>query len=120
MTVPVDEQIICNQLDSNPDMVWSLLLATGYLKIIHAMTEKEAADLDSKRMYTMALTNLEVRRMFSKMVQGWFAQTGGLSGFAKPELEDAFYFVLLRRFVLCFWDSRIGQEHQAVPAKKLR
>ncbi len=39
---------------------------------------------------------------------------------AKAELEDAFYFVLLRRFVLCFWDSRIGQEHQAVPAKKLR
>ena len=41
---------------------------------------------------------------------------------AKAELmsEDAFYFVLLRRFILCFWDSRIGQEHQAVPAKKLR
>lgn len=36
-----DEQILYNQLDANPDAVWSLLLATGYLKIVHAMTEKE-------------------------------------------------------------------------------
>ena len=37
VTVPVDEQIIYNQLDTNPDAVWSLLLATGYLKIVHVM-----------------------------------------------------------------------------------
>ncbi len=87
VTVPVDEQIIYNQLDTNPDSVWSLLLATGYLKIVHAMTEKEAADLDSGRLYTMTLTNFEVRRMFFRMVQDWFAQTGGLSRFAKAMLQ---------------------------------
>ena len=87
VTVPVDEQIIYNRLDTSPDAVWSLLLATGYLKTIHAMTEKEAADLDSERLYTMALTNLEVRRMFSRMIQDWFAQTGGLSRFAKAMLQ---------------------------------
>ena len=87
VTVPVDEQIIYNQLDTNPDAVWSLLLATGYLRIVHAMTEKEAADQDSERLYTLTLTNLEVRRMFSKMVQNWFAQTGGLSRFAKAMLQ---------------------------------
>ena len=87
VTVPVDEQIIYNQLDTNPNAVWSLLLATGYLKIIHAMTEKEAADLDSERLYTLTLTNLEVRRMFARMVQDWFAQTGGLSRFAKAMLQ---------------------------------
>ena len=87
VTVPVDEQIIYNQLDTNPDAVWSLLLATGYLKIVHAMTEKEAADQENGRMYTMTLTNLEVRRMFFRMVQDWFVQTGGLSRFAKAMLQ---------------------------------
>ena len=87
VTVPVDEQIIYNQLDTNPDAVWSLLLATGYLKIVHAMTEKEAADQENVRMYTMTLTNLEVRRMFFRMVQDWFVQTGGLSRFAKAMLQ---------------------------------
>ena len=87
VTVPVDEQIIYNQLDTNPDSVWSLLLATGYLKIVHAMTEKEASDLDSERLYTLTLTHLEVRRMFSRMIQDWFARTRGLSKFAKAMLQ---------------------------------
>ena len=87
VTVAVDEQIIYHQLDTDPEAVWSLLLTTGYLKIIHAMTEKEAADLDSERLYTMALTNREVRRMFSRMIQSWFAQTGGLSRFTDVMLR---------------------------------
>ncbi len=87
VTVAVDEQIIYHQLDTDPEAVWGLLLATGYLKIIHAMTEKEAADLDSERLYTMALTNREVRRMFSRMIQSWFAQTGGLSRFTDVMLR---------------------------------
>ena len=85
--MPLDEQIIYNQLDTNPDAVWSLLLATGYMRIVHVMTEKEASDLDSERLYTLALTNLEVRSMFTNMVQGWFAQTRGLSRFAKAMLQ---------------------------------
>ena len=85
--VPVDEQIIFNQLDTNPDAVWSLLLATGYLKIEHSMSEKEAADRGSERIYTMTLTNFEVKRMFSKMIREWFSQSRGLSRFAKALLE---------------------------------
>ena len=87
VTVPVDEQIIYNQLDTNPEAVWSLLLATGYVKIIHAMTEKEASDQDSDRLYTMELTNREVRRMFQRMIQDWFRQTSGLSRFTKTLLQ---------------------------------
>jgi hypothetical protein len=87
VTVPVDEQIIYNQLDTNPDAAWSLLLATGYLKIVHAMTEKEASDLGSERLYTLALTNHEVRRMFSKMILDWFREGGGMSRFAAALLR---------------------------------
>lgn len=87
VTVPLDEQIIYNQLDTNPNAVWSLLLATGYLKIVHAMTEKEAAEQECDRLYTLRLTNLEVRRLFSRLIQSWFAQTGGLTEFAKAMMQ---------------------------------
>ena len=87
ITVPVDEQIIYNQLDTNPDAVWSLLLATGYVTIVPAMTMKEANDLDSLQLYTLTLTNREVRIMFSRMIREWFAPTRGLSGFVKATLQ---------------------------------
>ena len=85
--VPVDEQIIYNQLDTNPDAVWSLLLATGYLKIVQMISKQEAARTRQKPLYTLTLTNLEVQMMFEQLIQGWFAQTGGLSEFAKAMLQ---------------------------------
>lgn len=87
VTVPMDEQNTYSQLETDPETIWSLLLAMGYLKIIHAMTEKEAADLDSRRMNTLALTNLEARRMVSGMIQNWFKPGGGLARFAKALLD---------------------------------
>ena len=63
----IDEQIIFHQLDDNVNAVWSLLLATGYLKIIKF---EESEDDDTK--YTLILTNHEVKRMFRKMVRDWF------------------------------------------------
>ena len=85
--VPVDEQIIFNQLDTNPDAVWSLLLATGYLKPVHVISRLEAVRTNTRPLYTLRLTNLEVRLMFEEMIQGWFSQSRGLSGFVKALLE---------------------------------
>ena len=69
-TVTIDEQIVFNQLDESVNAVWSLLLASGYLKVL----EKE--ELRSDRMdnprYKLTLTNYEVLLMFRKMVKGWF------------------------------------------------
>lgn len=31
---PIDEQIVYNQLDDDSEAVWSLLLASGYLKVV--------------------------------------------------------------------------------------
>ncbi len=88
VTVPINEQIIYNELDTNADAVWSLLLATGYVKIVTAMTEKEAVREGTDRLYTLKLTNLEVRRMFRIMFRDWFAQTsGGLSPFTEALLK---------------------------------
>ena len=65
----IDEQIVFNQLDGNTDAVWSLLLATGYLKVVEVEIVGERKDM----LYTLAITNLETRIMFENMVKGWFA-----------------------------------------------
>ncbi len=66
----IDEQIMLNQLAGNTNAVWSLLLATGYLKVLGVETvEPEDAGM---MQYTLALTNLEVRILFRTMIKGWF------------------------------------------------
>ena len=85
--VPVDEQIIFNQLDTNPAAIWSLLLASGYLKVVHTMSLQEAFDLHMEQIYTLELTNYEVYRMFENLIKLWFAQSGGLSEFTKAMLQ---------------------------------
>lgn len=67
----IDEQIVFNQLEGNEDAVWSLLLATGYLKVID--TEPFSPDRENEPYYTLVLTNREVRIMFKNMVKGWFS-----------------------------------------------
>lgn len=64
----IDEQIIFNQLDENENAIWSLLLATGYLKVLDVRQSGELLE----KIYTLALTNLEVKIMFKHMIQGWF------------------------------------------------
>ena len=87
VTVPVDEQIIYNQLDTNPDAVWSLLLAAGYLKVVHAVSKIEAILTNTEPLYTLTLTNLEVRLTFEDLFQNWFKKGGGLSIFTKDMLR---------------------------------
>ncbi len=85
--VPVDEQIIFNQLDTNPAAVWSLLLASGHLKVVHTTSFREPDAYLPEQIYTLELTNYEVYRMFITLIQLWFARTGGLSGFTKAMLQ---------------------------------
>lgn len=68
---PIDEQIVYNQLDDNEEAIFSLLLASGYLKVIkYEDLEKIPANRDP--LYELALTNHEVNRMFLHMVRSWF------------------------------------------------
>ncbi len=68
---PIDEQIVYNQLDGNEEAIWSLLLASGYLKVI-SYDDLAALEYGAEQMYELALTNYEVRLMFEGMVRGWF------------------------------------------------
>ena len=88
ITKPIDEQIAYNQLDDNEEAVWSLLLATGYLKIVSCETQAEASS-DRNPMYQVKLTNEEVRTMFRQMVASWFHSVEPeYNYFEKALLED--------------------------------
>ena len=71
---PIDEQIVYNQLDDNETTIWSLLVASGYLKVISH--ENLLLVGDEEPLYELNFTNYEVRRMFYRMVRGWFAKPG--------------------------------------------
>jgi hypothetical protein len=60
----IDEQIVYNQLGRKRDAVWSLLLASGYLKVVYADKKNQK--------YQLKLTNYEVKRMFQNMILDWF------------------------------------------------
>ena len=70
----LDEQIVYNQLGKREGAIWSLLLASGYLKVIKNEEKRIAG---KKVMYDLALTNMEVADMFYDMVSGWFEEAGG-------------------------------------------
>lgn len=68
----IDEQIVYTQLNGNERAVWSLLLASGYLKIVSVKNVREIP-YGAQPKYELALTNLEVKMMFENMVRDWFA-----------------------------------------------
>ena len=69
--VPIDEQIVFSQLDYSEDAVWSLMLASGYLKVISS--DKLTGDRTKSVMYKLALTNFEIKLMFEDMILRWFS-----------------------------------------------
>lgn len=67
----VDEQIVFSDLDESEDAIWSLFIASGYLKVVNV-----DQDLDSGICsYELQITNKEVYLMFRNMIKGWFAKT---------------------------------------------
>lgn len=65
----LDEQIVFSQLQKQDTAIWSMLLASGYLKAAeHRMDERTGRD-----SYKLALTNREVYLMFENMIHDWFA-----------------------------------------------
>ena len=69
---PIDEQIVYNQLDGNERAVWSLLLASGYLKVLSYEQYSEIPE-GNQPQYELSITNLEVKLMFRNMIGQWFS-----------------------------------------------
>ena len=69
ITVCFDEQIVFSQLENDENAVWSLMVASGYLKVC----EVEYRGMMGKPWYHLAVTNMETLSMFTGMFTGWFA-----------------------------------------------
>ena len=74
----IDEQIVFSQLGEREDAIWSLLLASGYLKVERYEGYRTGAGRWIQS-YELELTNFEVRVMFQSIIQGWFAQRASSS-----------------------------------------
>ena len=72
----IDEQIVFSQLSENIDAIWSLLLASGYLKVLEEVRSEGAL-----QYYKLILTNFEVKQMFLNLIESWFKQCGKFSDF---------------------------------------
>ena len=68
ITVNFDEQIVYNQLDDNEEAIWSLLLASGYLRVQNI----DYRGITLEPWYTLDITNIETLSMFMTMFRGWF------------------------------------------------
>ena len=66
----LDEQVVFSQLDHSETAIWSMLLASGYLKIADHETDTRTG----REYYTLALTNREVQLMFENIVHDWFSE----------------------------------------------
>ena len=77
--VPIDEQIVFSELDYSEDAVWSLMLASGYIKVISS--DELTGDRRKAVVYKLALTNFEIQLMFENMIIRWFSP-------AKMETND--------------------------------
>ncbi|MBQ9142409.1 MAG: AAA family ATPase [Lachnospiraceae bacterium] len=71
----IDEQIVFSQLYQRENAIWSLLLASGYLKVKHFQA-LETVVAGSYPEYELELTNREVQHMFLCMVNDWFYESG--------------------------------------------
>jgi len=83
VTAWLDEQIVFSQLPDEPGAIWSLLIASGYLKVVRC--DK------SQKQYEFALTNYEVRQLMEKLIRQWFnsGDTSSLSAeFRRALTED--------------------------------
>ena len=80
----IDEQIVFSQLEYSESAVWSLFLASGYLKADSYRFNEEFGIEE----YELSLTNKEVRITFEKMIRDWFGKSvKEYNGFIKALLR---------------------------------
>lgn len=70
LEVQLEEQIIFEQLYEIEGAVWSLLMASGYLKPVSWQFNWEKG----KSTYQLKITNHEVKVMFRNMISSWFPE----------------------------------------------
>ena len=83
LSTRLDEQIVFNQLGHRESAIWSLFLASGYLRL------KSYTIKSGRTWCELVLTNEEVRLMFEEMIEDWFGgDTLSYNGFIKAMLGN--------------------------------
>ena len=95
-----DEQIVFNQLDVNESALWSLLMASGYLKAVEVEYRGELM----RAWYHLRITNLETKDMFETLFAAWFKDaTASYHKFIKAMMENDLE-------VMNYYMNRVTQE----------
>lgn len=115
----LDEKVIFNQLETSENSIWSLLLASGYLRVqrisYHPRTRR--------RIYHLVLTDFEVELMFESMVEGWFDQPeNGYNDFVKALLRRDLeamnvYMNRISEDMISFFDSGKQPSEESEPER---
>lgn len=80
-----DEQIVFNQLDVDESAIWSLLMASGYLKAVEVEYRGELM----KPWYHLKITNFETKCMFETLFTAWFRNaTASYNKFIKAMIDN--------------------------------
>ena len=91
ISAKIDEQIVFSQLENsdNDNAIWSLLVASGYLKVNEVIVSEVDEDyMEPEYIYRLSLTNREVRIMFAKLIRQWFtAESSAMNGFVSAMLK---------------------------------
>jgi len=85
-TIPkyIDENVVFGSLKSDTQSTWSLLVMSGYLKVV-TITTNELGDL----IYECAIPNKEVRDLYCEIIKYWLCDDRGI------ELYQSFLMHLL-------------------------
>ena len=66
----LSEEVVFEELEESDQALWSLLLASGYLRVEEAWEQEDKEETGAR--YALALTNLEVKKEFRRLIQKWF------------------------------------------------
>ena len=78
------QSLISLMIFTKQNAVWTLLLASGYLKV----TDTVFAERTRQVYYELELTNKEVRIMFEHMIRDWFSGNDDYNSFIRRFLSD--------------------------------
>ena len=82
----IDEQIVFDRLNGSEKAIWSLLLSSGYLKVVSRESYQDVP-VGKQPRYELAITNQEINLMFRGMVSDWFSDAeSDYNGFVKALL----------------------------------
>jgi hypothetical protein len=68
ITALIDENLVFSNLENDKNAIWSLLLFSGYFKVIHVEAKR------SHQQCELAVPNLEVLNLYQDIIRGWLAE----------------------------------------------